>query len=204
MPRKKDRYFSFETTDFCYWDLTPDERTEVKICFRAPKILRTKVKEFVSNNSFSSENRVYEEATWKFISNYDYALQVKETIERSSKYIFEQIQGEYQGNLQRVQKMLDELVSNLKKISDPLIDTYHKLKEDVEKTLEKGRYEVQTWILYFIGLRGKLPRDNLLRLVLNEVSYPRWLVEDALALLVQKNLLRESPSGIFSLQSPKG
>ena len=110
MPRRKDRYHGTGTTSASNTGLDPEDTREVKICFRAPRILRTKVKEFVTKNNYRSENRVYEEATWKFISNHDYALQVKETIERSSKYIFEQIKEEYELDFQRVNEVLTELV----------------------------------------------------------------------------------------------
>ncbi len=201
MPKKKDRFMTFGVTGIDPEKIPPEEKEEVKICFRAPKILRTKVKEFVLKNSYGSENRVYEEATWKFITNYNYAEQVKQSIERSTKYIFEQMRKEYGTDYKKVQETFQELVGQLRRITDPLITAHKELKQDLENTLEKGRYQIQTWILYFVGVHGKLTRDELLRLVLDTISYPSWLVDDALALLVQNGLLHEAPQGIFSLRA---
>ena len=171
-------------------DLPKEMLEEVKITFRAPRILRERVKEFVKKNEYPSENRVYEEATWKYISNYDYAKVVTEMISKKTKETFEKMLEEYQGDYGEVFETFKKLVRDLDTLLKPLRETHEKILEANSKLFERSRYLIGDWVLWLIS-NGITKKDAVVKTLSQMSDAPQWLIEDSVRLCVDSGLIKK-------------
>ena len=198
MPRKKDRFILFGVGGVSKEEISEELLEEVKITFRAPRILREKVKEFVRKNDFSSENRVYEEATWKYISNYDYAQIVSNAISEKTKEVFNELVHLHQSEFEDVFNSFKKMVRDLEKLVLPLKESEKRILSAQEKMFEKSRYVLINWIIWLVA-NGFSKKEAIIKTLSEMSDAPRWLIEDSLRLCEDEGLITKNSNDEYAV-----